>query len=190
MLKQVRQFQKYGTWVKSCESHEAEISDTEKEVVISVSPETGLDESDTASVKAELNTDIDITLEDYTRVSDMENGKTIDGYHFDEISGTYKRYVVSGFDASSNPSAEDNDNLIELVILLQNGLVGTSGMNGVTVEDLLVVCKNIMEGYQSTKFNCPENEEALSGINKALTALRSRLQRREASGTLNTHKAD
>lgn len=174
----------YKQFFASLEEHTVE---NKEETEVSVEPTKDVSEGDSANLNPSENIEIDISLEDYTRVSGEDGAKVIDGYHFDEVSGTYKRYVISGFDASTNTAAEATDNKQQLNILLQNGLVSENGLNGVTVQDLLLVCQNIMEGYQSTKFACQENAEALQGINKALLSLSQRLSRRSEAGTLDTH---
>ena len=135
----------------------------------------------------EPEVEIEVSLEDYKRIMDGAGGKIIDGFHADDQSGSYKRFVISGYDASTNPAAEATDNKLATIILMQNGLLTESGMNGVTIEDLLQVCEAIMEGYQEGKFKCEENGQALEHIQQALTVLKSRRARRDAEGTLDTH---
>lgn len=154
---------------------------------VSVEPTDDVANSDNASYQNEGNLDIDISLEESTLIHKGPQGVNIDGTSFDEVSGTYKRFVLTGFDATSNPSAEDHDIKDRLVILMQHGLVKDGVMNGVTVNDLLKVCQNLMEGYQSTKFACEENAQALAGINSALEALEARANRRTDQGVINTH---
>lgn len=137
-----------------------------------------------------VDSSLQVATEDYTRVSGEAGGKIIDGYGHDAISGTYKRYVISGFNASNNNAAEATDNKLAAVMLLQNGLVSEVGLNGVTVQDLLKVCENIMEGYQETKFNCPENAVVLECIQKALATLEARMSRRTEQGTMDTHNSN
>jgi hypothetical protein len=45
---------------------------------------------------------------------------------------------------------------------------------GVTNEVLLAIVKDRLEGFQSGKFPCQENEDALSGVNQALKSLHER----------------
>lgn len=154
---------------------------------VSVEPTDDVTNSDNASYQSEDNLDIDISLEESTLIHKGPQGVNIDGTNFDEISGTYKRFVLTGFDASDNPAAEEQDIKDRLVILMQTGLVKDGVMNGVTINDLLKVCQNMMEGYQSTKFACEENARALDGINSALEALEERTKRRTDQGVINTH---
>lgn len=177
--------QRQKAFLASLEEH---VTEAPEETEVSVEPTDEVMEGDAANLNVSENIELGITLEDndYARVSELDCNKVIDGYHFDEVSGTYKRYVISGYDASENPAAEPTDNKLQTVILLQNGLVEGSS-NGVFVQDLLKVCQNIMEGYQSTQFACEENAEALSNINNAIRVLQSRKQRRTEQGVANTH---
>ena len=58
--------------------------------------------------------------------------------------------------------------------------------NGCFVEDLLEVCEARMKFYQSSRFKCGENAEALDHISDALMCIRSRTERREAEGVEGT----
>lgn len=136
------------------------------------------------------NIELEIAIEEYKRFTDGAGGKVIDGYNLDEVSGSYKRFVISGYDASTNPAAEATDNKLATIILMQNGLLSENGMNGVTIDDLLQVCEAIVEGYQEGKFQCEENGKALEHIREALTSLRARRERRSDQGTLDTHTPD
>ncbi len=190
MLNKIK-LQKTQSWLKSQISLES--VDTEQETV-QEEPELLLDdEGHTSELTPEgelVDSSLQIATEDYTRVSGEAGGKIIDGYGHDSVSGTYKRYVISGYNASNNSAVEAADNKLATVILLQNGLVSEVGLNGVTVQDLLKVCENIMEGYQETKFNCPENAEVLASIQKALATLEARIARRIAQGTMDTHNGN
>ena len=78
-------------------------------------------------------------LRKITLVSGEAGGKIIDGYGHDSVSGTYKRYVISGYNASNNSAVEAADNKLATVILLRFSF--RMGLNGVTVQDLLKVCE-------------------------------------------------
>lgn len=105
-----------------------------------------------------------------------------------EENGSASRYVLSGFNAESNPVAVDSDNKNELVILFQNGVLPEVGVNGVTPELLLDVLIHKFEGFQSGKFACEENEKALAGMRAAKEAIQSRLANRQARGVEGTHE--
>ncbi len=188
MMNQIKAYQVAQRAKVSLEEH-VDVNNTTapEDTDVSVEPTQDVINSDSASYQHSDNLDIDVSLEESTLIHEGTQGVNIDGTGFDEVSGTYKRYVLTGFDATSNPAAEDHDNKNQLVILMQCGLVKDGVMNGVTINDLLKVCQNLMEGYQSTKFACEENAQALAGINSALEALEARINRRTDQGVLNTH---
>lgn len=97
--------------------------------------------------------------------------------------GTNHRYVISGFNTNLNPSKEPFElSEKELVILFQNGPVSENGKNGVTLEDLLVICSHRLSGFTTTAFNCVESEEALRHINAAIRVLNIRTVKRLHQG--------
>lgn len=140
-------------------------------------------------VKVDDKHDIVGSIEDYEAgvVSDAAGAKTIDAYAVDERSNAPKRFVISGFDASTNPAAEAGDNLNACVILIQNGPLPEVGVNGVTAEDLLTVVAELYTSYQEGPFACEENAEALEHIQAAQAAIAKRFARREAEGTEGTY---
>lgn len=62
--------------------------------------------------------------------------------------------------------------------------------NGAFLIEVLEACEAQLIHYQSGKFNCHENADALDNVGRALKALRSRLNRRADGGKLGTHKPD
>jgi len=62
-----------------------------------------------------------------------------------------------------------------------------SAQNGALVEDVLEACLDRLKYYQETKFNCPENVLALSGIEEAIKWLRKRTEDREKRLVEGTH---
>lgn len=115
---------------------------------------------------------------DPSAINDAARHKTIEGFGHDPISGAHKRYVITGFDASTNPAAEQGDQTDQLVILIQNGMVPEVGVNGVTPEDLGKVLVALFEGYQSGQFACEHNARALGHLNGFLGAIRARTAER------------
>lgn len=99
-------------------------------------------------------------------------------------------YKITGFNTETNP----NQKLFappvdELEVLFQNGPVDVNGRNGVTIEELLVICQHRLTGFQGGPASCDDNEEALEGITKALEALKRRTKKRLAQGVEGTkHK--
>lgn len=143
-------------------------------------------------VKAETNHDIISaeTIEVASAISGQEGGKVIIAEAVDPISGAPKRFVISGFNAQTNPAAEPGDNLLSLVILLQNGIIPEVGVNGVTCEDLLKVVEEVFTCFQEGKFACEENDQVLQGVRMAQAAIAQRLARREAQGTEGTYQGN
>lgn len=134
----------------------------------------------------------EISQEDFdTTVSSANGGgKEIDALSVDEATGLPRRYVIRGFNAANNAALEEGDNVTELAIVLQNGTIPENGLNGVTAEDLLKVCREIFTCYQESKFACAENAEALEHINGALAAQAKRMERRAEEGTEGTHEGN
>lgn len=80
---------------------------------------------------------------------------------------------------------------IGISINWQNGPIGRDGdkkvQNGAFVEDVLEACLNRLKYYQDTKFNCPENVLAISGIEEAIQWLKKRTEDREHRLVEGTH---
>lgn len=105
-----------------------------------------------------------------------------------EENGSSSRYVLSGFNAETNPAAVDGDNKREVVIIFQNGVLPEVGVNGVTPELLIDVLIHKFEGFQSGKFACEENERALAGLRSSKAAIQARLSNRQARGVEGTYE--
>ncbi len=73
----------------------------------------------------------------------------------------------------------------------QNGARGRDGErrepNGAFVENILKAAVGRLNYYQNSRFNCPENAEALEHLNKALEVLDARTKAREARKVEGTH---
>jgi len=174
--------------VKEVKSH-IDIDDVDPDDVKDADTETLPNTDGGDEVKAATDHDV-ISAESATVVSGDEGGKVIEAMAIDTISGAAKRFVISGFNAQTNPAAEPGDNLLSLVILLQNGIIPEVGVNGVTCEDLLKVVEEVFVSFQEGKFACEENEEVLQGVRLAQAAITKRLLRREAQGTEGTYKGN
>lgn len=59
---------------------------------------------------------------------------------------------------------------------------GVQKRNGAFLEEILETCKARLEFFQNSKFNCLENDEAITGITMALQAMERRLNDRKARG--------
>lgn len=92
-------------------------------------------------------------------------------------------FEISNFKGKLNPYYKDKDIYAQdwLRLIFQSGPVDSVyGMNGVTIESLLAVCKHRLEGFQSGPLACTENQTALDSIDIALNALRQRTIKRIA----------
>lgn len=101
--------------------------------------------------------------------------------------GACHAYVISGFDTKTNPSSglvlRDATRLV-----FQNGPIAEVGVNGVTHEALLAILADRLRGFQSGRYACAENAEALKHIEAAQSVLLNRTRARMARGVEGTHK--
>ena len=73
-------------------------------------------------------------------------------------------------------------------ITFQKGPIQEEGVNGVTNEDLLMIVIDRLTGFQTGKFACDENEEALRLLIQAASTLQLRTAKRKlGSGSLATY---
>ncbi len=72
------------------------------------------------------------------------------------------------------------------LIKFQKGTIPEHGNNGVTIEELLAICADRLEGFQSGEAACKENKHAIDNIETALAWLHNRTRAREAAGTEGT----
>ena len=100
-------------------------------------------------------------------------------------TGTAHTYAISGFNTETNPEGPEAT-ISELILYFQNGVLPEVGANGVTPQILLEVLIDRFEGFQKGPFKCEENDVALSGMRKALDAIKARMANREARGVANT----
>ena len=102
--------------------------------------------------------------------------------------GACHHYIVSGFDASTNPSAEGVFKMLKgLAVFFQNGPINEVGVNGVTHEALLAILCDRMRGFQAGPYHSVDNAEALACMEQAQTALQRRTKARMARGVEGTH---
>ena len=59
-------------------------------------------------------------------------------------------------------------------IKFQKGPVQDEGLNGIFLEDLLLICIDQLEHFQNSEFACQENEDTLRHLRDALHSTRSR----------------
>lgn len=67
-----------------------------------------------------------------------------------------------------------NINKLVQNIKIQKGAVLDSGLNGIFIEDLLLICIDQLEHFQNSDFACQENEDTLRHLRDALHSTRSR----------------
>lgn len=72
----------------------------------------------------------------------------------------------------------------------QDGAIKEVGVNGIHNEDLLYIVADRLAAFQSSRFACEENSEALTHIRSAIAALERRTARREAAGIEGTNTPD
>ena len=61
-----------------------------------------------------------------------------------------------------------------LHVPIQKGAVSDNGLNGIFIEDLLLICIDQLEHFQNSSFACQENEDTLRHLRDALHSTRSR----------------
>lgn len=169
-----------------------DIDDVDPKDITDVDTETKTITDGGDEVGASTNHDLVGSIEEHETAiaSGDAGGKTIEAFGVDAKSNAPKRFVISGFNAQTNPAAEAGDNLNACVILLQNGVIPEVGLNGVTAEDLLKVVEEIYVCFQEGQFACSENEEVLQHVRAAQGAIAKRLNRRKDEGTEGTYEGN
>lgn len=178
--------------VKEVKSH-VTIDDVDPNDITDADTETQPNTDGGDEVSANTTHDIVDGLEAHAEsalISGEDGGKVIEATGIDPKSNAPKRFVISGFNAQTNPAAEPGDNLLSCVILLQNGVLPEVGINGVTCEDLLKVVEETFVCFQEGQFACEENDEVLMHVRGALGAIGKRLARRESQGTEGTYQGN
>ncbi|AEH03640.1 hypothetical protein AVT69_gp215 [Pseudomonas phage PhiPA3] len=172
------------------QAQEVDVNNVESETEVKDLDQGNLDvdnankESQPDTVHAD--TEGDVSNEEATYAA-ATGASTIEAFAPDKY-GCPKRFVLSGFDASSNPAADINDNKLQCVLLMQNGTLPEVGKNGITAEDLLRVVEELFVGYQSGPFACEENESVLFHVRAAQAKIQARLYRRREEGTEGTYQ--
>lgn len=82
------------------------------------------------------------------------------------------------------------DGETSVLLAFQNGPVGPdgAGVNGITHEVLLATLDDRLSAFQTGPFSCPENEEALYHVRRAMQAMNMRTARRVERGVEGTHQ--
>lgn len=71
-------------------------------------------------------------------------------------------------------------------ILFQNGPVKEHGVNGISIESLLAICIDRLEGFQSGAYANGYNQVALNNCREALNSLKQRTKDRQRRGVEGT----
>lgn len=99
--------------------------------------------------------------------------------------GANHLYEVSGFDASTNASAQQH--VCKADILFQNGPINEAGVNGLTQEVLLAIVADRLRSFQAGPYACKANACALTHIEEAMHWLQQRTLERMRRGVEGTH---
>jgi len=98
--------------------------------------------------------------------------------------------VYNKNDADGNPAGGVVDG-IGLYIRWQDGPLGRepnrSAPNGAFVETVIAAALQRIEYYQTSKFACEENADAIGFLKDALARLNTRTEKREIRGVEGTH---
>lgn len=73
-------------------------------------------------------------------------------------------------------------------IKFQKGLIQEAGVNGISIEALLAIVRDRLEGFQSSEFACVENGQALGRVKEAMGWLAKRTKDRAARGVEGTNQ--
>jgi len=101
--------------------------------------------------------------------------------------GANHRYMISGFDTTSNVSY-DGEPRDWMTVLFQNGPINEVGVNGVTQEALLAIVADRLRSFQKGPFSCKANACALTHIEEAMHWLQQRTIDRMRRGVEGTHQ--
>lgn len=71
-------------------------------------------------------------------------------------------------------------------IYFQEGPVKEHGVNGISIESLLAICIDRLEGFQSGPHRCRENALAVTKLEEAMHWLQHRTRARQARGVEGT----
>jgi hypothetical protein len=82
--------------------------------------------------------------------------------------GAAHRYIIEGFDSSTNPSFSGTTPIKKETLLFQNGDIAEVGVNGITHEVLLAIVVDRLRSFQNGPFACRENALALTKIEEAI----------------------
>lgn len=123
------------------------------------------------------NDGVQTTLTGHMCCDKVKDGVVVKRSNKTNNTGAYVRYDLTNFDTGSNREAELKgyvSSFSRMPLIFQNGNPDTHGNNGITLESLLVVVEDRLQGFQQGDYACEENAEALHHTSKALRALLKR----------------
>ncbi len=120
------------------------------------------------------------------QATNVDNNLTVASIDEPVPGGAHHAYRIDGYSTVTNSSAPYTQRCVE--IFFQKGTIPENGVNGVTIEALLAVCADRLQGFQNGPYPCQENEDALQGICHALATLHSRTLKRIRRGVEGTHQ--
>lgn len=91
--------------------------------------------------------------------------------------GSFGRYDITGFNTASHPDEMKGSSHLRTSIFFQSTDPKKEGWNGLTIESLLAVCADRLQGFQDGLWPCTENDMALSCIQEAIGHLNNRATR-------------
>ena len=99
------------------------------------------------------------------------------------MGGASHEYYISGKDREDNVVAGEFGN-----VKFQKGPVKETVANGCFIEDLIAICIDRLQGFQSGDFPCRENALSLTKLEEELQWLDHRTQDRQRRGVEGTFK--
>lgn len=105
-------------------------------------------------------------------------------------SHKYTDVVSAGADASEYAVLTKDGSEVWRVRFHEGPLAGEAAgrVNGVMIENLLVICADRLRTHQRSKYACDENHRAIGYIDDALYMLQVRTNRREDRNVEGTHE--
>jgi hypothetical protein len=92
------------------------------------------------------------------------------------------------FDVCSDPKRGSRLVRACLDIQFQDGPIIECGVNGISNEALLAIVADRLQGFQSGKYACEENANALQAVESALDWMKRRTAKRIERGVEGTHQ--
>lgn len=115
-------------------------------------------------------------LDDALRITVLDEASHGGAYHAYEITGPEQ---IPGMPIYSP----------HFVVVFQSGPVKEAGVNGISIESLLAICIDRLEGFQSGPFANDYNQDALDHLLAAQIALQARTKERMSRGVEGTSQS-